>query len=345
VLLLALASLIEPVAAADAILRSQARVSGALLVLGDLADLRGDDAGEIQQLANLPLMPAPPRGTLRFLRVAEIEQLAAAQGVSSRQLRFSGARVVEVRSVPGRSEPSAPVQTLSPEASEQWAASVDTAIESYLEASTGQARWSVRVDRRQQALRELFASTGQLDPAAVPAWQVAGGKSPWLGRQVFYVADSAKGTTVGLVARVTQSHLVVVAQQPIARGALVRASDVSMQPVEGAVPSQALESLEAAIGREARQPIREGAVLLAGQVRAPWCVRRGETVSLRARAAAVVVKTFAVARQDGAIGDLVQVETGTARTKQQILARVTGPRELEVYAVGLAAADVRTNAR
>ena len=66
----------------------------------------------------------------------------------------------------------------------------------------------------------------------------------------------------------------------------------------------------------ARKPCRAfgpAPLVHANQVRSPLLVRRGERVSVRARAAGVAVRTYAMAQQDGSLGDLVQVQASKAR--------------------------------
>ena len=84
-------------------------------------------------------------------------------------------------------------------------------------------------------------------------------------------------------------------------------------------------------------------MLLTSQVRAPLLVRRGERVSVRARAAGIVVRTYATAQQDGSLGDLVQVQA--LEGKERYAARVSGVRELEVFAAGASAGEVAAAAR
>jgi flagella basal body P-ring formation protein FlgA len=132
--------------------------------------------------------------------------------------------------------------------------------------------------------------------------------------------------------------MAVFAVRPIERGALIGAADVELRPHAGVVPAQSIASLEAVTGKEATQAIRAGAMVLAGQTRPATLVRRGERVSVQAKAAGVVVRTFATAAQDGAAGELIMVESMAG--KERYAARVTGVRELEVFAMRTAAGDV-----
>ena len=119
---------------------------------------------------------------------------------------------------------------------------------------------------------------------------------------------------------------VVVALRPIARGAVITASDVELQTLES-VPTATsrrvpVTSIEELIGMEARQPIAAGEVIFTDQVQAPVLVKRGEIITVVSQVGSIRVRTTARARQDGSRGELVQIESlGNARTYD---ARVIG---------------------
>ncbi|RIK70880.1 MAG: flagella basal body P-ring formation protein FlgA [Planctomycetota bacterium] len=171
---------------------------------------------------------------------------------------------------------------------------------------------------------------------------LSGGRAPWTGRQRFSISGEAAVATA-VYARVDRQEMALTALRSIARGELIRRGDVQLQPHVGALPAGALASIEAAIGKEAVQTIRAESLVTANQVRMPTIVRRGERVSVRARAAGVTVRTFAVAQQDGGLGDLVTVQAIDG--KERFTARVAGLRELEIMAAGVSAADVAAAVR
>ena len=132
----------------------------------------------------------------------------------------------------------------------------------------------------------------------------------------------------------------VVVLRKIGVGELVRESDVELRAHPGALPSNALSSLSEAVGMEARRQLPVGYVLRKNQLRAPLQVLRGETVTVFARTGGVSVKTFAIAKQDGAQGDLIRVQA--LDKKELYMAHVSGRRELEVLATGHSAQELAT---
>jgi flagella basal body P-ring formation protein FlgA len=133
---------------------------------------------------------------------------------------------------------------------------------------------------------------------------------------------------------------VVVLVRPVERGMLVRAADVEVRSLEGRGPFRAIRSRDRAVGMMARQSLRPGLLLLDSHIQAPRLVERGETVSVFARTAGIQVRVHAIAKQHGSLGDLIQVETADRR--KRFMARVTGLRELEVFATGAMVAEHTT---
>jgi len=139
----------------------------------------------------------------------------------------------------------------------------------------------------------------------------------------------------------TLPTLVVVAARPLGRGSLISAADVQLVSGEVGDGSEPVcRVLEDVVGKETRQAIAAGKVIGPDLVRAPVVVRRGEVVTVIARAAGLRVRTVARAREEGGIGDLVMVESLEGR--KPFLARVRGIQEVEVYA---RAVDAREKAR
>lgn len=122
---------------------------------------------------------------------------------------------------------------------------------------------------------------------------------------------------------------VVVAATAIAKGSLIAASDVRLEPAASAeIQTAGFHSLEEVVGKEALRAIPAGVVLEPEFLRAPVLVRRGEVINLYARTPAVRIRTTARAQDDGGLGDTITVESLLNRAR--FSARVIGPREAEV---------------
>jgi flagella basal body P-ring formation protein FlgA len=88
--------------------------------------------------------------------------------------------------------------------------------------------------------------------------------------------------------------------------------------------------LEQLIGMEARQAIQVGEVIFNDKVQQPLLVKRGDLITVISQAGGIRVRTTARARQNGAKGELVQVES--LETREPYDVRVTGHREAAVFA-------------
>jgi flagella basal body P-ring formation protein FlgA len=318
VCLLALAELST---AGEIVLRSQAAPRGPVVRLGDVAEIKGEAGQSTEELAAMPLMPAPTSGGSQFLRGSQLRDLLAAREMSLNGWRITGAEAVEIKSLPSRASTSGskPEVTSAPKSD---ADHLTDLVTDYLRQQTGHDLWSVNVDADDDVLIALQRAGAEAT--------LNGGKAPWAGRQRFVLSGAAAEKPAYIYARIERLEMVSFAVRAIERGELVRRSDVEVRPFGGALPTQAVLSPEAIVGKEAVQAIRPDSILVTTYVRSPIIVRRGERVGVRARAAGVVVRTFAIAQQEGGLGDLVMVQAVDG--KDRYAARVSGVRELEVFA-------------
>jgi flagella basal body P-ring formation protein FlgA len=328
-LALVTANLALVAAAAEITLREHAAPQGPLVRLGDVATVTSEDGLAADHLATTPLMPTPPSGTSQFLRTAEIRDLLVARGIDVRSLRFSGADTVTVGASAGNSD-VADHNEITPQPTDETAARLTNSIVEYLRSQTGHDLWNVRVD----ADDDVVSAYQQAGSHAV----VSGGKAPWSGRQRFIVSGGPGTPSATAYARVERLDLAAFALRAIERGELIRRADVELRPFAGALPKQAVLSLESLVGKEAVQTIRGDSLVMANQVRSPLLVRRGDRVSIRVRAAGVSIRTYALAQQDGSLGELVTVQS--VESKERYTAIVSGLRELEIMAAGASAVDV-----
>jgi flagella basal body P-ring formation protein FlgA len=325
-------------AAVEVTLREQTMLTGSVVRLGDIAELSGADAAIAAELATVALQPAPAAGSRQFLGVAQIRDLLAASGVDVSELQFRGAAAVSIAAPNIEVAETADDSTPRDDASsgptrpdrEATAAHVAAVITRYLQEKTGHDLWEVKVDAEPEVL-ETFWQYG-------PQLAVSGGRAPWAGRQQFELRGAGAKQSVRAYAKVQKLELAVFAAEAIEAGDLIRAAEVTVRPFAGVMPSQAARSLDQIVGKEAIQPIRADAMLLTGNVRSPLLVRRGERVAIRARAAGVIVRTYATAQQNGCLGDLIQVQA--LEGKDRYAARVSGLRELDVFAGAMSAHDV-----
>ncbi len=324
---------------AEVVLRADAVLSGSIVRLGDVADVTSAVAGEAAELAAIPLLPAPAPGTQVFLSVTQLRDMLAANAVAVGALDIRGAATVAITTPAINAPPrhnGIEIASERPER-EEVQTQVAAAIVQYLHEKTGHDLWNVKVGVEPKLVDLYWRAGSQVI--------VSGGQAPWIGRQRFNVAaaDAKSAGALKTFVTVERIEMAVTALRPIAAGDFVRATDVALRPYAGRLSDLAARSLEEVIGKEAQHAIRPDAILLTSHVRAPLLVKRGERVSVQARAGGIVVRTYGTVQQDGSLGDLVQVQTLEGR--ERYAARVSGVRELEVFAAGASAEEVAAAAR
>jgi flagellar basal body P-ring formation protein FlgA len=345
-------------AAVEISLRERVVPHNSVVRLSDVAEITSGDRQAARQLATLPLMPAPARGTERYLRTREIQDMLAAQGVDVGELRFVGRDQVTVGAsdgaecavgtikqtsaiskptnrhaailAGGTSDQPAKTAVLDESRTKELRDQLNGLVGSFVNSKTGKAGpWQVDCDAEPRQLAQLNTAT------SLPT--CSGGSEPWTGRQRFLISFSTPDGQVQfpVLADVTPPPVpAVVAIRPIARGDVVRAADIELRTMDAPKPGgsrTSFDSVEKLIGMEARQSIQAGDVIMTDAVQAPILVKRGEMVTVTSQGNGIRVRTTAKALHDGAHGDLIQVES--LGTKEKFDVRVVATHETEVFAV------------
>jgi flagella basal body P-ring formation protein FlgA len=316
--------------AAEIELRPQVRTAGAIVKLGDIAVVHGTPE-ETRELLALELVPAPAPGRSRSLKIREVQDLLALQGVKLVDHQFSGANSVQISG--GGNAATTPALKATRSAREQIESRVQRAIMRHLqEVANERLPWNVSVNLTDEQLALLSVRSGDI--------LAEGGRQPWIGTQQFVLQiGTDKGVQrLPITAVVSVPEMVVVAKRPFRRGEVIQASDVTLELPPSGDNSVALAThLEDVVGRETVRSVATGQPLETSWLRKPIMVRRGEVVTVFARAANLTVRTQARAIEDGGHNDIVTVERLDDR--QRFSARVTGVQELEVFVGGVRVAD------
>jgi len=293
--------------------------------LSDLAEVRATDPDKAKELGATPLFPAPAPGQSRFVRARELQDLLLLKGVNLARIQFSGSSQVKIVGAAG-DLPDLPTEAPSfsrqRRANQRAAEAICTLLREYVSPDTP---WNV----------EATVATEHVRQVADPGHQVIarGGAEPWTGPQQFELSvQTAEGVVrVPVDAQVTIPDAVVVVRHSLPRGVLVRRADVELRhDADASAIAAVFHDLESVVGMETTQSVPEGRLLSGDMVRPPLWVRRGEVVTVYARAAGIRVRTQARARDDGSRGELVAVES--LNDRKTFFARVCGIREVEVFA-------------
>ena len=310
----------ERTRAAEIVFRRQASCEGSVMTLGNVADVLSSDQAEVEKLSAIELFPAS--ATPRFLRQREIQDLLMLHEVRLAEHRFSGARQIEIR-------PTEKSKGTTVNAVEQKRAQdrLVEAIRVHLDRQSGSRQpWKIELKLGDEAVRSLLDEEKKI--------RIRGGAAPWVGRQGFDVVlydESSAVESLSIKARVELPAMVVVAAVPLSRGTVIGPGEVQLVRDESFRPGQpGAVSLEKVIGMEVSRSIPAGKPVFEEAVQAPRLVRRGEIVTVVAKAGGVSVTTNARSKADAGMGELVQVESLSER--KSYLATVSGLRKVEVIA-------------
>ncbi len=311
--------------AAEVRLRAQCTATGPVVKLGDVAEIFTADRRQADRLAAIELFPAPLAPQQRFLQVRELQDLLVLRGVNLTEHSFSGSSQVTVQGRVQAARTEAPAAAALPVAAvRKINQRICEAVAQYLrEHAEAGGQWIVEAQLSDADAHAVAEGGRKLT--------ISGGSPPWIGAQQFTVSvTSPKGPLrFTLDAQVSLPATVVVAARALGRGMVIHPSDVEMAHAAVDGGGGDFHAIADVIGKETTAAIAAGKPLTQDAVRPQLLVRRGEVVSVYARAAGIRIRTMARARDDGGEGELVAVETLTDRST--FFARVSGIREVEVF--------------
>jgi flagella basal body P-ring formation protein FlgA len=248
--------------------------------------------------------------------------------------RFSGAPEVRI----GSAEAATTAPKLTPKVAKhtrsQLTARIERAIAQHLQqAVDDRVAWQVTLEISPEQIATLAGKSAEI--------VAVGGKEPWTGDQSFTLQARGAGGSARLYvnAHVRLPDMVVVAKRPFRRGEVVRAVDVELQAPATSNAIALATRIEDVVGRETTRSVATGQPLEESWLRQPIMVRRGEIVTVYARAANLLVRTQARATEDGGRDEVVVVER--LDNRQRYSARVVGVQELEVLVGGVKVGSTR----
>jgi flagella basal body P-ring formation protein FlgA len=307
-------------------LRSPCQPAERVVRLGDVAEVLADDSRTGEALADVELFPVPAAGEQRTLGVRQLQDTLALRGINCAEHRFTGASKVTIGASAAPARKSNTVAPASASMRRQAESVAKRAIAEYLQSVSpdlGDAEILVEVESDQA--RAL---------AAGRHLRVTGGSEPWTGRQEFSILleNGQEQNEITIAAQLAEPRSVVVAAEALARGTILREQDVRLAPATGRNKQAGYTRLEDVLGKEVRRALSTGQAIDEQAVRAPILVRRGQVVSLYARTDGIQVRTIARARNDGGLGETIDVEG--LKDRKLLAARVSGPQEAEVLGAG-----------
>ncbi|MEQ1828400.1 MAG: flagellar basal body P-ring formation chaperone FlgA [Pirellula sp.] len=348
-------------------MRATSECPSNFLLLSDVAELKGSDA-LVQQLTDLVMDVAPALGKKQIWTREAVERILVQRGVSREAVTWNGANECSVLRIDGQRAKKQDVppskNTLTPDGVQLASAPPlpsgramplgEKPIDQLAFIPTSVTPMTIKAAERNAAdlisryLQTKTNSNGQwvVKPMVPPEHaktlsvsqqikSVAGGQPPWEGEQEFvFLAKGANGETpITIQANIKLPDMVVAANRPLAKGYVLKESDLVWIPIPRGLtygPEDCFAAPDALVGQQLRRSMSTQQVIRQTEVGPPTVVQTGDLITIEVVSGAVSVATNGRAIEAGSIDDLIQVEIEPNRTR--LLARVTGPKSVEVIA-------------
>lgn len=122
---------------------------------------------------------------------------------------------------------------------------------------------------------------------------------------------------------------VVIASQPIMRGQILSAGNITKEEREVTRLSQGYYSdPKLAFGSIAKRSIATNRVILPQFLTSPKLVNKGERITIKALSHGLSIKATGVALTDGSLGDLIQVKN--SKTQRIVEGRISAPGQIVI---------------
>ncbi|RMF90852.1 MAG: flagella basal body P-ring formation protein FlgA [Nitrospinota bacterium] len=271
------------------IVRASAMVSGTEVTIGDLAEIRGGDAKVRSRIAGIVIGQAPPPGEDRILYGGYIYTRLKQYGFDPQSLTIQVPRKIRVTRAFQQIE----------------SGTIERVVR---EAIRRQMPW----DPQQTRIREIRGIEPVILPPGAVQYEVTfPGNTDFLGPTSFSLLFRVDGNLEKRLygtAYIEVMEEVVVLTRPVARHAIITASDIRLQRVNLArIPRGVIRDPAAVIGKRARRPLQANAMVRIYEVESLPLIRQGDRVLIVAESPLLKVSTVGEALESGNKGDTIRV--------------------------------------
>ncbi|MGQ9456159.1 MAG: flagellar basal body P-ring formation chaperone FlgA [Armatimonadota bacterium] len=192
-------------------------------------------------------------------------------------------------------------------------------LESVFSSGTDGLRYDVIVERLPNEIVVAHGNDIELKPRLLNPSLTPGPKSV----AIDVVVDGKVVATTSVILSVKASAEVLVATRAIQPGELIGPDNSSWEHRDVSRRAGVVLRGEDVTGYQVKRAVAAGSMITHSEIALPYCVRRGEMVSVAVRCGSVLVHTTGEVKQDGRIGDLIRVRPSAASGDVQ--AKVVGP--------------------
>lgn len=306
------------------------QVSGNVIRLGDLIQIRDAQGTAIEKLLKMPMGPAPQGSDVQTWTQDEVFRHLELRGIHSASVRWTGARVTRISaSTPKLARANEMMPAFIENRMVLQAKNILTqAISDYVQYQSGES-----IDWQIDGLKFPIQATKALQSRRSIVG-IGGGKPPWDGVQKFTVEVTEKGTTsqISVEANLELPPMVVVAKRPIRREEVISPEALTYRSISQreSKSQKFFLDINEVVGKQAKRSISTGLPILDENVGEPILIRRHTLVQLESVAGAIVVKTQAKAIGSGAAGELIEVQT--LDTRQKLYATIVDSMTVRIAA-------------
>lgn len=269
----------------------EARVRGTELTLGEVAEIRADDPGEVDRLKGLALGYAPAPGYSRVLYAERLQAELQSQ-FGNADLRVIGALATRV----------------VPEVTIVDGAEIASAARAVVAKHVETAELDAKLELGNQ-IAALQVPTGDVPHRLEVVFPAADLRPGTLNVPVRVLVEDTLYRTVWTEWKLGVWALHPVPVRTIRAGEEIRREDLEVRRIAVA-PGVSGSALEIAklVGSAAGRDLAAGEPLAAGDVIRPFVIERDDSIFIDVKKGAIHVRTAAIAKQRGAIGDRIMVE-------------------------------------
>jgi flagella basal body P-ring formation protein FlgA len=311
-------------------LKSTFQCAKNVIELQDIADLSGSDA-ILQSLRNMPLGPAPIRGSRQTWRQDDVLGLLKLRGIDERAIRWAGdeaCQVIRMDTLPPDKAVDFTPSDISPQLISLAARNIASVIQGYLKAKSIDATsWTIKPTVSDDFVKILSQKRS--------IQGVTGGVEPWTGEQVFelLVTTPQGEQSIQVSATINTPKVVCGATGPLAKGRVIGEADlksVRLTPTMKASPDECFAETDGLIGKELRRSISTGQPILRADVGPVRTIQSRDQVEVRVVSGAIVVQTAGRALHSGGVDEIIEVEI--IGSKKRLAARVIQGNLVEAIA-------------
>lgn len=266
-------------------LKTEAYVKGPMVTLGEVAEIKGDNAPVLQQIE---LSGAAAPGASKRLDAALVRTRIENAGIQPDGVNLDGANAVVAK-------------TLSMELTQDILAED---LFAYIESQIPWKLEDTEIEVEHQA-QNIVVPEGELAIKWSPQPQYR-----WIGPTVFrgeIRVDGDVKRSIMMKAKVDAMAEVIVASTDLTRGKVISPPDVHMEkrPMSSLRMGTYVTSPEDVVGNTARSTVFAGQIVSPRQVVPPQLVKRNQVVTVETRAGGLLVRSRAVAMANAGAGELL----------------------------------------